>query len=114
MPCTLSSNSTMVGAASVYTVQFTPSVIIEAGSVVQLQFDSWGTVFEIKFPYNKYDKCMFRSVYIELVNKFSSITRDIFIIISNILKLINNNHPQQCSKPIFILPIKVKDTYFSK
>lgn len=42
MPCTLSSNSTMVGAASVYTVQFTPSVIIEAGSVVQLQFDSWG------------------------------------------------------------------------
>lgn len=42
MPCTLTSNSTVVGAASVYTVQFSPTVIIEAGSVIQLQFDSWG------------------------------------------------------------------------
>lgn len=32
----------MVGAPAVYTVQFSPTVIIEAGSVIQLQFDSWG------------------------------------------------------------------------
>ncbi len=32
----------MVGAAAVYTVQYLPAVPIEAGSIIKLQFDTWG------------------------------------------------------------------------
>jgi hypothetical protein len=57
MPCSLSSNTTIVGAAAIYTVQFTPSVIIETNSIIQLKFDIWGPYMITNFNGNSTAVC---------------------------------------------------------
>lgn len=70
MPCTLSSNTTIVGAAAIYTVQFIPSVIIEVDSLIQLKFDIWGPYMTTNFNGNSTAVCNSQCT-ITLLKQFS-------------------------------------------
>jgi hypothetical protein len=110
MNCSLTSNSTMVGASSIYTITFHPSVQIEANSVVQLQFDTWGPFSRSNFgTANSTSICsgqctinLLSSFQVELV-VFSSL----YSTSSNISRTITLNSVRN---PASFAPIKLKIT----
>lgn len=50
LSCTLTSTSTIVGATANYSLTYTPSVFISAGSLLQIQFPAWSAYTLTNFP----------------------------------------------------------------
>ena len=50
MSCSFASSSSVVGANATFTLSYTPSVFISAGSIVQVQFSPWSAYNLTNFP----------------------------------------------------------------
>lgn len=50
LSCTLTSTSSIVGATANYSLAYTPSVFISAGSLLQIQFPGWSAYTLTNFP----------------------------------------------------------------